>query len=141
MGNTECETGNGFLINDCTHSQAGMGLGNEAIIIISCSAMQNTYRFIDLPADWLTCASIGDSLLAVGGTYRPPSDQSESSSPITSTAMSRVFRYNPANESWDMVSYMLSARSGCFAVMPSEQELMVLGGGDKGVEIYENFMP
>ena len=98
-------------------------------------------RFADLPADWSTCVSIGNSLLAVGGTYQPPSDQSESSSPITSTAMSKVFRYNPANESWDVVSYILSARSGCFAVKPSERELMVLGGGDKGVEICENFMP
>jgi serine/threonine protein kinase len=99
-------------------------------------------RFADLPADWSTCVSIGDSLLAVGGTYQPPSDQSESSSPpITSTAMSKVFRYNPANKSWEVVSYMLSARSGCFAVKPSDKELMVLGGGDKGVEIYDNFMP
>ena len=96
-------------------------------------------RFADLPADWSTCVSIGDSLLAVGGTYRPPcSDQSEPSSPIISTAMSKVFRYNPANESWDVVSFMLSARSGCFAVKPSERELVVLGGGDNGVEIYEN---
>lgn len=96
-------------------------------------------RFADLPADWSTCVSIGDSLLAVGGTYRPPpSDQSEPSSPIISTAMSKVFRYNPANESWDVVSFMLSARSGCFAVKPLERELVVLGGGDNGVEIYEN---
>ena len=96
-------------------------------------------RFADLPADWSTCVSIGDSLLAVGGTYQPPcSDQSEPSSPIISTAMSKVFRYNPANESWDEISFMLSARSGCFAVKPSERELVVLGGGDNGVEIYEN---
>ena len=97
-------------------------------------------RFADLPADWSTCVSVGNSLLAVGGTYQPV-DQSEPSSRITSTAISKVYRYNPANESWDVLSYMLSARSGCFAVKPSKRELMVLGGGDHVVEIAENIMP
>ena len=95
-------------------------------------------RFADLPAKWSTCVSVGNCLLAVGGTYQPID---QSSSRITSTAMSKVYRYNPTNESWDVISYMLSARSGCFAVNLSEQELMVLGGGDNVVEIAENILP
>ena len=97
-------------------------------------------KFADLPAEWSTCVSVGNSLVAVGGTYQP-ADQPESSSPITSTAMTKVYRYNRVNQSWDKISYMLSARSGCFAVKPSERELMVLGGGDNTVEIAENIMP
>ena len=98
-------------------------------------------RFADLPAEWSTCVSVDNCLLAVGGTYQPIDQSASVSSHITSTAMSKVYRYNPANESWDVISYMLSARSGCFAVNLSERELMVLGGGDNAVEIAENIIP
>ena len=152
-----CLASGAIICGDTVHIGGGMGKDERATkSMYSCSltSLVKTSRpigkpvefkismwdrFADLPAEWSTCVSVGNSLVAVGGTYQPV-DQPESSSPITSTAMSKVYRYNPMNQSWDVMSYMLSARSGCFAVKPSERELMVLGGGDSAVEIAENII-
>ena len=148
----------GTICGDTVFVGGGMGKdGNTSTLMYTCTlaSLVKTSRPIrkptefkvnmwdkltNLPGEWSTCVSVGSCLLAVGGTYCPAAvDQSESSL-ISSTAMSKVYRYNQSNRSWEVVSFMLSPRIGCFAVKRSEHDLMVLGGGDKTVEIAENIL-
>ena len=95
----------------------------------------------DLPAFWATCVSVGEHLLSIGGTNDAvPTDPPKKSlfgfswhTHSTEMATSAVSMYNLETKTWEIVSHMISARSGCFAVKLTNQ-LVILGGGVKSVE-------
>jgi len=89
-------------------------------ILQSCSSPSNVWsRIADCPAQWSTCASLLGQMLAIGGMHYE--------SKIATTA---VFVYEPATNSWTVISHMLSARSSTLtAVLPGNQ-LMVVAGTD-----------
>jgi len=65
-------------------------------------------------------------LLAVGGVD-PTEQDSHARKPTDS-----IHRYNPATNSWEVISHMPTARCDCLvAVLPSN-ELMVVGGNIHG---------
>ena len=75
------------------------------------------HRVADLPVRSSSCATLGRQLLAVGG--------SDDSFRNYSTA---IHQYNPATNSWKVISHMPTARtSSLVAVLPGNK-LMVVGG-------------
>jgi len=89
-------------------------------LLQSCSSPSNVWsRVADCPAQWSTCASLLGQMLAIGGMGYE--------NKIATTA---VFVYEPATNSWTVISHMLSARSSTLtAVLPGNQ-LMVVAGLD-----------
>ena len=75
-----------------------------------------------------TCAAVHGQLIAVGGC-----DDVSSLYESTNT----VYKYNPFTESWNIISYMTTARRECgVAVFKETNELLVVGGlGTNSVEI------
>ena len=76
-------------------------------------------RVTDCPAEWSTCASFLGQMLAIGGMNYE--------NKIATTA---VFMYDPATNSWAVISHMLSARSSSFVAVLPGNELMVVAGTD-----------
>ena len=74
-------------------------------------------RLADIPVTGATCVSLRDQLIAVGGR------ESEHSIP---TAAIHVF--NPAINSWEVISHMSSGRNLCSAAVLPDGRLMVVGG-------------
>jgi len=45
----------------------------------------------------------------------------------------RIHRYNPATDSWEVISHMPTARCDCLVAVLPNNELMVVGGRIHGV--------
>ena len=74
-------------------------------------------RVTDAPVLDTTCVSLNDKLLAVGGR--------DLLSRRTTTA---VHMYDPATNSWTIISHMSISRSQCFAAVLADNQLVVVGG-------------
>ena len=84
---------------------------------LSLAQRQVWKKVANVPAYWSTCTTINGQLLAVGGSVSVYSDYTDA-----------VYRYDPTSNSWEVISYMTTARYQCLvAVLPSS-ELMVVGG-------------
>ena len=75
----------------------------------------------DLPVLSGTCVSLNGRLLAIGG-------QGKSNS--VSPSQTAVHMYDPATNSWTIISHMLIPRSLCFAAVLPDNQLVVVGGLD-----------
>ena len=75
------------------------------------------HRVADLPVRLSSCATLCGQLLAVGGR-----DQDNS---FTTTA---IHQYNPATNSWEVISHMPTARWGTLVAVLPGNKLMVVGG-------------
>ena len=96
------------------HLKTALTLGDED---------QVWQKVADVPLHGSTCITINEQLLAVGGEDARYNETDA------------VYRYNPANNFWEVISHMPTARCRCLvAVLPSS-ELMVVGGGTDSVEI------
>ena len=73
-------------------------------------------RLTDAPVYYSTCAAVHGELLTVGGK-----DTKQKS-------VSTVHKYSPFTDSWEVISYMPTARSNCLVALLSTDELMVIGG-------------
>ena len=69
-----------------------------------------------VPATRSSLVSFGGDLLAIGGR-----DDSGRSTP-------NIYRYDPHTDSWAITNQMKEKRSSCFAVTPSEEYLVIVGG-------------
>ena len=89
-------------------------------LLQSCSSPSNVWsRVADCPAQWSTCASLLGQMLAIGGMNYE--------NKIATTA---VFVYEPATNSWTVISHMLSARSLTLTAVLSSNQLIVVAGTD-----------
>ena len=87
-------------------------------LLQSCSEASSDsvwHRITDIPVYSSTCAAVNGELVAVGGVHAYE----------TSAA---IHKYNPASDSWDIISNMPTARyRRLVAVLPTN-EMMVVGG-------------
>lgn len=75
------------------------------------------HRIADVSFYRSTCATVNGELLVVGGVT-----QSQTKTPT-------IHKYNPATNSWDLISKMPTARYLCqVAVLADNNEIMVVGG-------------
>jgi len=82
------------------------------------------HRVADRPVEYSSCATLCGQLLAVGG--------SDNSFQKRTTA---IHQYNPATNSWEVISHMPTARSSALVAVLSGNKLMVVGGyTDGGIE-------
>ena len=79
-------------------------------------------RITDLPSVWSTCILVGRCMLAIG--------QSNQSTKSTSS----VYKYNTVTKTWEVISDLCTNRSGCFAVIRSNSQIVVLGGASNTIE-------
>ena len=73
-------------------------------------------RVTDLPVTESTAVSLYDQLLAIGGRDYE----------LIST--SAVYKYSFVNNSWDIISHMLTPRHLCFAAVIPDNRVLVVGG-------------
>ena len=73
----------------------------------------------DLPAFNATCVSLNGRLLAIGGQGRSASHLPRQTA---------IHMYDPATNSWTIISHMSIARSNCFAAVLPHNQLVVVGG-------------
>ena len=79
----------------------------------------------DAPVYGSTCVAVNGELLAVGGLDEK------------CKKTSAVYKYEPASDSWGLISNMLTARYHCLvAVLPTNEMLVV--GGEIGILTYTN---
>ena len=72
-----------------------------------------------VPVPSATCVSLNGHLLAIGGRVRSVSG---------SHGQTAVHMYNPATNSWTIISHMLIPRWHCFAAVLPDNQLVVVGG-------------
>ena len=78
----------------------------------------------NLPLFNSTCVCLCGHLIAVGGN--------SSKSANSGSTSSAVCAYNPASNSWEVISQLSVARRLCFAItLPTTNELMVVGGSSE----------
>jgi serine/threonine protein kinase len=73
-------------------------------------------RICDIPVRYSSYASLRGQLLAVGGL--------DSHTKTTSA----VHAYDPARNSWEIISYMATPRQQCYAAVLPDDKLIVIGG-------------
>ena len=73
-------------------------------------------KVADLPVTHSACVSLYCQLLVVGG-------KDSRAKPTSALHM-----YNPATNSWQVISHMATPRSSCFAAVLPDNQLMVVGG-------------
>ena len=73
-------------------------------------------RLPTMPVTWCACVSINNQLLLIGGLN------------LNNQPIKDVHVYNPLNNSWEIVSYMSTARRQCFAAVLPDDQVMVVGG-------------
>ena len=73
----------------------------------------------DLPAFNATCVSLNGRLLAIGGRGRSVSRLPRQTA---------IRMYDPATNSWTIISHMSMRRSRCFAAVLPDNQLVVVGG-------------
>ena len=71
----------------------------------------------EFPVLGATCVSLNGHLLAIGGYDRSASH-----------SQTAVRMYDPATNSWTIISHMSIARSQCFAAVLPDNQLVVVGG-------------
>ena len=76
------------------------------------------YRVADLPVDRSTCATLCGQLLAVGGEHTTV-----------------IHQYNPATNSWEIISHMPTARCETLVAVLPGNKLMVVGGYSSGYNV------
>jgi len=96
------------------HLKTALTLGDED---------QVWQKVADVPLHGLTCIIINEQLLAVGGEDTRYNETDA------------VYRYNPANNFWEVISHTPTARCRCLVAVLLSGELMVEGGGTDSVEI------
>ena len=74
------------------------------------------HRVADLPVRSSSCATLCGQLLAVGGCND------------SSMHTSAIHQYNPATNSWEVISHMPTARSATLVAVLPGNKLMVVGG-------------
>jgi N-acetylneuraminic acid mutarotase len=89
-------------------------------LLQSSSSSSIWHRVADAPAYHSTCAAVNGELLAVGGCDK---DDKPSSA---------IHKYNPTTISWDLISNIPTARWFCLVAVLPTNELMVVGGYNKG---------
>ena len=72
-------------------------------------------RVADVPVYWSTCVDVNGELVAVGGDDKYK-------------ATSSIYKYNPATDSWQLISNMPTARSHCFVAALPTNEMIIVGG-------------
>ena len=98
------------LLQSCRSQSLGTSLNLQAV----------WHRVANLPVRNSSCATLCGQLLAVGG-----SDSFINRSDGDTTA---IHQYNPANNSWEVISHMPTARSETLAAVLPGNKLMVVGG-------------
>ena len=73
-------------------------------------------RICDVPVKYSSYVSLHSQLLAVGGL--------DSHTKTTSA----VHAYDPASNSWEIISHMTTPRQQCYAAVLSDEKLIVIGG-------------
>ena len=73
-------------------------------------------RISDLPVKISTGVTLHDQLVVIGG------DDSEDK------ATAAIHMYQPATNSWEVISHMKTSRSRCLAAVLPDNQLMVVGG-------------
>ena len=74
------------------------------------------HQLADTPVTLSTCASLCGQLLAVGGKD------------IAGRIVTAIHTYNPATNSWEVISHMATPRTYCLVAVLPHNELMVVGG-------------
>ena len=74
------------------------------------------HRIADVPVYSSTCAAVSGELVAVGGEDAEYRNKSE------------IYKYNPATDSWDIISNIPTARCYPLVAALSTDEMMVVGG-------------
>ena len=82
-------------------------------------------KICDVPVYSATCATVNGQLLAVGGK---PQDEENCTS---------IYAFDPAKESWRLISNMKTARSFCLAAGLPNNKLMIVGGFVQGQHLYD----
>ena len=104
-------------VYSCSLSTLLMSQRSRTASPLSQSSTNDTWtRVADLRVTGTTGVSLHGHLIAVGGrdsVDKPTSD---------------IHRYNPSNNSWEVISHMATPRSGCFAAVLPDNQLMVVGG-------------
>ena len=77
------------------------------------------HKLADSPAKLSTCVAVNGELLAVGGRLYDNRKLK---------ATGAVHKFNPATNSWDLISSMPTGRYQCFVTVIPTNELMVVGG-------------
>ena len=118
------------LLESRNPSQNSIAVGTTHLPMSFSSVWKKT---TDLPVTESTAVSLYDQLLAVGG--RDSDNESTSA----------IYKYNPVTTSWDIISYMPTARHLCFATVISDSELLVVGGetgklANDSIEIATTFL-
>ena len=79
-------------------------------------------KVAELPCECSTITSMCGQLLSVGGV--DPTDLD----PHARKPTDSIHRYNPATDSWEVISHMPTARCDCLVTVLPSNELMVVGG-------------
>ena len=117
----------GTICGDQLYMLGGIDDHNVTKSVLTCSLtelLQSSsssssiwHRVADAPAYWSTCAAVNGGLLAVGGRDED------------NRLISAIHKYNPATNSWDLISNMPTAKSrSLIAVLPTN-EIILVGGG------------
>ena len=74
------------------------------------------HQLADTPVTLSTCTSLSGQLLAIGGKD------------IAGKILTAIHMYNPATNSWEVISHMGTPRTYCLVAVLPHNELMVVGG-------------
>ena len=89
------------------------------------------HRVADLPVRSSSCATLCGQLLAVGGSYKIKIEIQSTEYTTTTTQIcydNAIHQYNSATNSWEVISYMPTARSDTLVAVLPGNKLMVVGG-------------
>ena len=100
------------LVEDVVNNSAGSTTEDQQFSL----SLQNRATISDLPVTQTTCIMMENSLLVIGGK------DSENKCATT------IHIYEPATNSWEVISHMATPRSRCFAIVLPNSELMIVGG-------------
>ena len=84
------------------------------------------HRITDIPVYSTTCAAVNGEVVAAGGRD------------AEGKTTSAVYKYNPATDSWDIISNMPTARTYCLVAVLPTKEVMVVGGFTS--KLYSSFV-
>ena len=98
------------LLQSCRSQSLGARLKNSGLQAV-------WHQVANLPVQYFSCATLCGQLLAVGGC--------DESFENRTTA---IHQYNPATNSWEVISHMPTARSHTLVVVLPGNKLMVVGG-------------
>jgi hypothetical protein len=107
-------------------STASLAIGGHQYLVHTLTQSSPWKRVARLPVNHSTAVNLHGRLLAIGG--RDSKDKSRTA----------VLMYQPTTNSWEVISHMITPRSGCLSAVLPDNQLMVVGGYTIGGKICDS---